>query len=626
MRYALPFLLLLALLLAVAAYDRSAPRADFVLTQAADTFTLDPQRASWMQDLRTLGALYEGLVRKNPYTGAVEPGVAERWECSPEGLSWTFHLRPNARWSDGSPVTAQDFVYAWRRAMLPDSASDYSGFFFEIAGGEEFFQWRSAAMAQYAKDAAAGKGGTPAAAAALWRQTEEAFDRMVKLKAVDDHTLQFTLRRPVPYWLDLAAFAVMVPVHRATHQAHTHLEAATGRVLDDPQWTKAGTSVTNGPFLLADWRYKRVLRLERNPHYWDPTAPRVQSVDILPIEDNNTAVLAFMAGSVDWVSDVRVGYRAELVAQMERYCKRHRAQLDALLAKGLSMDEALAQLPPPEQGERRDVHVLPAFGTDFFSFNCRPELPGGRFNPFKDARVRRAFAMAVDRQLLCDRVLRAGDVPATTIVPVGSIPGYSSPKGLGFDPVRARAELAAAGWTDRNGDGMVEDAEGRPFPTVDLLYSTGNERYRDLSLAMADMWRQHLGVPVEPRSKDAKFYKDDVKSGDYMIARGAWYGDFQDPVTFLDISRSTDGNNDRKFNCPAYDALLDRAALERDPAKRLTTLAEAERLLVEEEMPLLLLARLTSIYMYDPATIRGLTREPPLDQKLGLVERISPSH
>ncbi len=622
MRFVLPFLLILGLLLAVAAYDHSAPRAELVVAQTSDAFTLDPQRMSWQQDLRVAGGLYEPLIRKDPYDRSDNPGVAERWDLDDAGTTWTFHLRPDAKWSNGDPVTAGDFVHSFRRAMLPDSASDYAGFFFEIDGAEEFFNWRTQQLGEYAKAVKRGEGGTKEAAEALWLQTLEQFDRTVKIHAVDDRTLRMTLRRPVSYWLSLLGFPVMSPVHVPTITAHSRLDPRTGRVIDDPQWTKAGTSVTNGPYQLADWRYRRVLRLERNPHYWDRDSVKLESIDILPISDDNTAILAFDAGSVDWLPEVRIGYRVEMIEQQRAYVARHQARYDALLAEGKSVDEALAALPAPQEGERRDIHVLPAFGTDFYSFNCRPELPGGKFNPFKDAAVRRAFALAIDKQALSDRVIRTGELVTGALVPVGAIPGYTPPKGLPFDPERARAELAAAGWSDRNGDGLIEDAQGKPFPVVDLLHSTNGQRYRDLTLALAGMWQRNLGVQVEIRGKDTKFFKDDLISGNFMIGRGGWYGDFEDPTTFLDLSRSTDGNNDRKYNSPEFDALLDKAAVEADPEKRFAILREAETLLMERDMPMVPLSHFATIYMFDPTKIRGLTRNQRLEQKFGRIERV----
>lgn len=617
MRLLAPFLVLGLLLLLVLSADRPRPPADVVIVQRADSFTLDPQRMSWQQDLRTATGLFECLLTVDA-NGEPQEGVADRWEVSPDGRIYTFHLRPNARWSNGDPVIAQDFVYSWRRALLPDSAADYSGFLLDVEGAREFFAWREAALAQHA----AQPERTRDSAAALWRETERRFRESVAIVARDERTLEVRLARPVAYFLDLVAFPALSPVHAQTVEAFTSIDAESGRVLQRHGWTKPGILVGNGPYRLVEWRYKRDMRLERNEHYWNPAGAAADSIEIRIVEDANTALLAAEAGGVDWVTEVLAEYRPDLVAERRRYEERHRTELDRLLDAGRSLDEALALLPEPEPGERRNIHALKAFGTDFYSFNCRPTLADGRPNPFADPRVRRAFALATNKRLLVERVTRLNEPISHTLVPPDSIPGYRSPAGLPFDPDRARRELAEAGWSDRDGDGRIEAPDGRRFPTVDLLYSTGSPRYRDLSMALRDLWQQHLGIEVVARGKETKDFRDDLKEGRFMVARGGWYGDYGDPTTWLDLSRSTDGNNDRKYDSPAYDAMLDAAADEVDPARRLELLAEAERFLMEEEPPMLPLCTFLTIYWYEPSAFTGLTHHPRLDQYLGRLRRI----
>ncbi|MCA9285661.1 MAG: peptide ABC transporter substrate-binding protein [Phycisphaerales bacterium] len=613
MRLVVPFAILAALLAGVVLLDGGSSRGDLTVGFRADVFTLDPQRMSYTQDLMVASALYEGLVALDPDDCSLRPGVAERWDRLPDGVTYRFHLRPGARWSNGDPVRAADFVHAWRRAMLPDTAADYSGMFFHIDGAEDLFRWRADRLASFPQ-----AGET---AASLWQDTLKRFDDTVGLRAIDDRTLEVRLRRPVAYFLDLLTFPVFSPVHEPTIRRYTRLEPATGAVREDAAWTRPGTLVSNGPYRLASWRYKRDMRLERNPHHWNPDAVRSDSVVILPIEDANTAVLAFEGGAVDWIHDVGADYRADMLDQRRTYIERYGAELDRARAQGLSTDEAVAQLPPPDpaRGERRDIRALNAFGTDFYSFNCRPTLSDGRPNPFADPRVRRAFALAVDKETLVGSVTRLNERVSGSLVPPGSIPGYEPPKGLPFDPNRARAELAGAGWLDRDQDGFLEQPDGTRFPTVDLLYSTGSPRYRDLSLALRDMWRRQLGVEVELRAKEGRFYKDDLRNGNFMIARGGWYGDYGDPTTFLDLSRTADGNNDRGYSSPVYDGMLDAAERETDPERRLALLADAERLLVEEELPILPLCTYVTIYMYDPVRVMGLTEHPRLEQRLGRI-------
>lgn len=609
MRIAIGLVILLGALLAtvIAAEDRR-PRAEVVLAQSADCFTLDPQRMTYQQDLRMARGLYEGLVRTDPDTGEPLPGVAERWSASPDGLAWRFELDPDARWSDGSPVVAEDFRRGFMRALLPDTAADYSGLLMAIDGAPEFFAWRAEALAGFEP----GQDD----ADELWQRTLAQFDETVGLACPDEHTFLVRLSQPVPYLLNLLAFPVCSPVHRATIDRFSRLDQETGRREEDPAWMKPGTLVSNGPYELVRRRYKRDLRLERNPHFREPERVASESIEAVVVEDPSTAVLAFVSGEFDWLTDVSAGYRADLLEERRAYANRHADAFDAAIAAGVDRDEALASLPEPSDGERRDIHALPTFGTDFFHFNCNERLPDGRANPFADPRVRRAFALACDKRALVERVTRLSEPIADTFIPPGVIPDYEGPRGLGFDPDLARAELAAAGWADRDGDGRVENEAGEPFPVIDLLYSTGSSRFRDLSLALRSMWQESLGVEIECRGQEQRFYKEDLRRGRFMIGRGGWFGDFLDPTTFLDLCRTGDGNNVRGYSSDRVDTLLAEAAAERDAAKRLRILAEAERIVCEEDLPILPICRYVTITMYDPADFTGLSRHAMLDHRL----------
>lgn len=573
-----------------------------------------------MQDLRVARALFEGLCARDNTLDRATPGVALNWDVSADGKKWTFHLRPEARWTNGDQVTSGDFRSAWRRLLLPDTAADYTELLFSVRGARAFFAWRVEALAQYV----AGSIHDDAAAQALWTTTLETFDAMVAIHAPDDQTLVVELENPVPYWLDLCAFPTLAPIHERSLAKWTRINPATGLVQSDAGWTKPGVLVTNGPMKLVEWRYKRGMRLEPNELYVGANPPLAGSVEVVPIEDANTAVLAYESGSIDWISDLTAEFRADLAQASRQWREAHQTEFELRIAAGATVDEALAALPAPDmaRGERRDVHVLSAFGTDFWSFNCRPLLSNSQPNPFADARVRRAFAQAVDKRALTSSVTRLNEPVATTLVPVGSIAGYTSPAGLSFDVARARQEMAAAGWIDRNADGIVENSAGVPFPTVDMLYMTGNPRVKNIAIALAAMWRDALGVQCELRAKDGKFAKEDLRRGNFMIARGGWYGDYADPTTFLDLSRTGNGNNDRAFSNARFDELLGEAERELDPTKRMALLTAAERLLVEEEMPILPLCQYVTLYMYDPAAVAGLTRHPRLDQQLSQLRRV----
>jgi oligopeptide transport system substrate-binding protein len=642
-----PFLVLLAALLIAAALGGRPSGGALVIVQASDVFTLDPQRQSYLRDFRVGLALYEGLVRCEDE--AVVPAVAaEPPERSGDGRCYRFRLRPEARWSNGHAVTAHDFVYSWWRLLLPDTAADYSHLLFAIEGAREFWESRARELASFASGAGPDPTARRAEAERLWREGFDRFQRTVGVRAVDDHTLEVVLHRPVPYFLDLLAFAVCCPVYRPCVEGWTvspgdeprlrergwialrpppleqcrwlSVDADGGRIEQRHQWARPGVLVGNGPYTLAAWRYKRDLRLERNPFYHAPGAVRSPSILMLTIEDANTRVLAFESGRVDWLTDVAAEYQADMLEERRAYLARHAADLAGARRGGAALDEALARLPEPGPGERRDIHALASFGTDFFNFNCRALLADGRPNPFADRRVRRAFARAVDREAIVRHVTRLDEPVLTTLIPPGCIAGYPSPAGLASDPAEAAAELAAAGWTDRDGDGLVEDARGRPFPAVDLLYTTNTPRYRWMALALKSQWEERLGVRVLLRGTDAKFYKEDLRHGRFMIARGRWYGDYGDPTTFLDICRAGDGNNDRGYADPRYDAMLERADLEPDAALRLERLAECERVLVQEEVPLVPICQIVELTMYEPGALRGLSHHPRLVQHLFKLE------
>lgn len=656
-KIAAPFCVLVAFLVLTIWMDDPEPPADFTFVNRGEVFTLDPQRMSWMQDFRMAYALYESLVRwKNDDFTFLPASCVDMPEVSDDGLTYTFHIRDDAKWSNGASLTAHDYIFSWQRALLPDTAADYSMMFFCIKGAEDFFSWRQDKLEkflQYTEDAGhteQSEQGTTSAID-LWIETQSYFNKTVGLRAVDDLTLQVTLERNTPYFLDLIAFGVFHPVYRPCvegwdvddearqtiiknngwhavnqlpfeNRSFVKLNQTTGMIEQKHGWTKPEYLITNGPYVLTQWRYKRGMRLERNPFYHSPEIVKCDSVSTISIEDPNTAVLAFERGQVDWLSDVSTDYQADLVEQRLKYEENHREELDSLRAQGLSIDEAIASLPEPDPriGERSNIHVFPTFGTDFYSFNCRPELADGRTNPFHEPAVRRAFVAATDRNAITKQVTRLNEPVVTAFTPPDSIPGYTVPEGIGYDPKYAREQMKEAGWVDRDGDGMVENEFGNPFPTIDLLYSTNTPRYKNISLAFRDMWQRELGVTVELRGKENKTFKEDLKAGNFMVARGRWYGDYGDPTTFLDICRTGDGNNDRGYSNPYVDELLEKAANELDPRKRFDLLQECERYLFQEDPPMLVLCNLVQLYMYEPGKVKGLSRHPRLSQYLWQVE------
>lgn len=605
-RLLLPIVLLVALLVGLLALDKPAPKADFTFINRGDVSTLDLATISWMQDLRVARIVYEGLTRNDIFSKdyAKQPAVAERWDVSADGRVYTFHLRADAKWSNGDAVIARDFQFSWRRSMMPDLAGDYIKLFALIDGGQEFIAWRTAAIKAFAQRGEQGEARR-LAALALWEETKAKFDELVGVKVMDDRTLQVTLERPVPYFLDLTSFAPFYPVYPPLVEAHTSVDPVTGVLKTRPDWTKPPKLVTNGPFELVTWRFKRDMRFEQNQHYWNRAALKIRSIAIPSVQDGNAQVLAFQTGAVDWVSDVTPQYRGEMLDAKQAFYDEHAELVKQLRSEGLDPTEIDRRLP---SDSRKNIHAFPAFGTYFYNFNCLPRLADGRVNPFADARVRKAFALSVDKESVTRNIRRSGEPVANTLIPKGAIAGYDGPAGLAYDPAAARELLKEAGFP--NGDGL---------PAIELMFN--KEGGHDLiAQAIAKDWERELGVRVQLEMKEIKVFREDLKNANYMVSRAAWFGDYGDPTTFLDLSETGNGNNDRKFSNAAYDALLAQARDERDPTRRLAILADAERMLVEEQFPVVPIFHYVQLYLFDAAKLRGISSHPRQQQDMYLVE------
>ncbi|MBX3381110.1 MAG: peptide ABC transporter substrate-binding protein [Phycisphaeraceae bacterium] len=594
LRLLIPFALLAAAIIAILGADRPLPRADFTFINRGDVTTLDFQQMSWQQDNRVARIIAEGLVAADVFSHdyTIVPAAAERWEVSPDLRTYTFHLR-DAKWSNGAPVKPGDFLYAWMRGLLPDVGADYIGFIQHIKGGRAFTDWRSAALADFARKHA--ESPDPAAADDLWCETKRKFSELVSARATDDRTIVIELERPTPYFLDIVGFVSFFPLCESVVSRYESLDPASGRIKWNQDWTKPPNFITNGPFKVESWKFKRDLRLRRNPYYWNQSAIGVDTMSIPTVEDPVSSVMAFETGAVDWVSDVLAPFRTEMVAQKSDFYKEHKAEYDALNAQGLDPIEIDRRLPPDP---RKNIHVFPAFGTYFWNFNCSRTLPDGRINPLADPRVRRALALAVDKHAIADGIRRVGEHVAPTLIPPHSISNYQSPKGLGFNPDEARRLLAEAGYPD-----------GKGFITLDLLI-TKDGGHELIAQTLAKDWQRILGINTTISVQEVKVFRERLKNKNYMISRASWFGDYGDPTTFLETCRTDDGNNDRAYSSPKFDALLDRAANESDPAARFRILEEAERLLVEEDLPLLPIFYYVNMYLFDANKVTGISSHP----------------
>ncbi len=597
-----PILLLAALLMAAIASDGGGGRAALTIVERDEVRTLDPGKMTWTQDIRVARAVYEGLVRADLSTNdqRLAPAAAKAMPTvSPDGLVYTFQIRANAKWSNGDTLRASDFVYAWRRMMLPDIGADYVQMFMAIRGAKAFFSERAQDLRQFAADRSIADRGE--GAQRLWATAMARFESSVGLRAVDDRTLRVELAEPLPYFLDYLAFVSFFPLHERTVSVYESLDAATGQRQWASDWCRPPAIVGNGPMKLVRWRFKRDMRLERNEQYWDPALLQSESIDIRTIADANAMVNAFRVGDVDWTTDVQVPYRADMLLAKAEFQAGYAAEVAAMESRGLDQIAVDRELP---EDPRSAIHAFPSFGTYFLNMYCGPLLSSGRPNPLADVRVRRALALSVDKQEIVKEIRRNGERVAGGLVPPGSIAGYAPPAGLGFDPERARRELADAGF-----------AGGKGLPPIEYLFARdgGHEL---IAQSLQRNWLRELGVQIELVQVEGRVFGDRVKTGKYMMSRASWFGDYGDPTTFLDISHSQNNNNDRRFVNEKYDSMLLAASRERDSARRLGLLGEAERFVIEDQAPIIPLFHFTQVYLFDAHRLEGLSADVRQEQHL----------
>ena len=543
-----------ALLLAGLSFSASvgAP-ADVRFVNGTEPKTLDPHLLTGQPGGRIATAIFEGLTRYDPKTLGPAPGLAESWEISGDGRRYTFQLRDDARWSDGTPIDAADVVYSWRRMLDPKLGAEYAYMLHPVKGAEAYNTFEGLADALEARilpeltrlQARTGSAGLdasgwktlttgfpvhdslqhaksdairtlldrdpgPVSTAQLERFSRAVEDEAARLRsqardvstrfgtslgvyAEDRHRLVVELDAPTPYFLDITSFysALLVPKH--TIEQH------------GSSWFLPETLVCNGPFVVDRWRVNDRIRLKKNPLYWGKHEVRAEAIEALATENVTTALNLYLTGEVDWLPSA---YPVDLVQELRA---------------------------------REDFYVHAAFIVYYYRFNTRRK-------PFDDARVRQAVTLAVDRRVIVDDVRGLGELPAAHFVPPG-VPGYPSPESpIGLDVERARKLLAEAGYPG-----------GRGFPEVGILYNT-SESHKKIAEVVADQLGRNLGIQVTPYNQEWQSYLATVRSGNFEMARAGWIGDYLDPNTFLDMWVTNGGNNQTGFSSPVYDAIIRAAA------------------------------------------------------------------
>jgi oligopeptide transport system substrate-binding protein len=251
----------LLLLLLHAGCTGGEPKADLVIINGPDPETLDPALGTGVEDLRVIESLFQGLARVDPVTGHPIPGLAERWEMSPDGCVYTFHLRENLQWSPGQPITAGDVIYSWLRVLNPLTASEYAGQLYYVKNAEAYNT---------------GKIQDPS---------------LVGAHALDARTVRVELNHPTAFFLNLCAFQTLAVVPRQIIEKYGE------------DWMRARPLPTSGPYLLQEWRLNDKIRMVKNPYYWDAAHTRSAVVDCLPISEPDTALNLYQTGGADIIWD-----------------------------------------------------------------------------------------------------------------------------------------------------------------------------------------------------------------------------------------------------------------------------------------------------------------------------------
>ncbi len=464
---------------------------ELVRGNGAEPASLDPHITEGVPESHLIRDLLEGLVNQDADGGTV-PGVAESWETS-DNKTFLFHLRKNARWSNGDPVTAHDFVYSFRRAADPATASPYAWYL------EMTTMVNAAAII-------AGKSKPDT----------------LGVEALDDHTLKVSLEQVVPYLVKMMAHTTVKPVHRATIEKYGN------------QWTRPGNYVSNGAYKLSAWVVNERIEMVRNEKYWDNENTTINKVTYLPIEDQVTEMNRFLAGEIDFTYEVPLEH-------FKRLQKEH-----------------------PES-----VLIAGSLCVYHYEFNNKKA-------PFDDVRVRKALSYAIDREIITDKVLGQGQIPAYSFTPEivdGFVPPVNAVSAMSQQQRNKKAKqlLEEAGYGDR----QLE---------LTLLYNTSGI-HKKIALAVAQMWKKALGVKVKLENQEWKTYLQTRRDGNQEVSRAGWCGDYNEASTFLSLLQSNNSSNTAFYYSDTYDGIMKQALNAKTSDARNQFYSSAEQTMAQD-MPI----------------------------------------
>jgi oligopeptide transport system substrate-binding protein len=512
--------------LSVVPSAKAAVAQEVTYNLATEPATIDPALMQGIPEANIILQVFDGLTRIDN-KNMPQPAIAKSWTISKDRKTYVFTLR-DAYWTNGTPVTAYDFEYAWKRALSPELAASYAYQLYYIYGGEAFNTSIKVGSKYYVQAVDAkgnlltkSVGGKDVPVPNMAKEIDPS--KNVGVRALNAKTLKVYLQSPTVYFLNLTAFPTLMPVCKAV-------------VTTNDKWAADLTNfVTDGPFKLTQWSHNDKMTFVKNPTYWDNAKVKLTKITYLMVTDESTALSMFQSGQMDVGSTVPL------------------AELPKLVASG-------------------DAKIFPYLGTYYYMFNVTKK-------PFNDVRVRKALLLAIDRKAIVTSITKGGEIPALAYVPYGiadALPGSDFRKASqetfykDYDIATAKALLAAAGYPN-----------GKGFPAFTLLYNTSN-RHKSIAEAIQQMWSKNLGITCTLKVEEWGVYLDDRNNLNYQVARAGWIGDYMDPNTFLDMFVTGGGNNGTGWSNKSYDALIAKAKATTDPKARMATLHAAEKILMAD--------------------------------------------
>lgn len=468
---------------------------------ASEPPSLDPGTSTDTVSTIILNACYDGLVRINKDGRALEgSGVAESWEVSEDLLTYTFHLK-DTKWSDGTPVTANDFEYAWERVLAPETGSAYSFFLYYIKGAEAY-----------------NKG--------------EGTLEDVAIKSLDEKTLQVTLNTPTEYFASLTARPTYMPLNKAAAEK-------TGMNYG----ADIANMVFNGPFTITEWQHEQSITLTKNENYWDKETVKLSGIKGDMISDLNTPINLFETGELD-----AIGVPTEYLAKYRE-----------------------------DPGFKR----LTRASSWYLQFNMKNDF-------LANAKIRKALSMSIHRKAFVDNILNNGSKVAPGLVPYG-MPGKKSEEGdfraqSGLvDPIDiAAGDEVAAEAKKLFEEGLAEIGKTREDFEAEVTYLTDEgDLPKKFAQAIQQMWHKTLDVTVGIEATTFKVRLDKERKGDYALSFSGWSGDYNDPMTFMDMWVTGGEYNRAYWSNAEYDALIEKAQTTTGD-ERMQAMIDAEKILMEE--------------------------------------------